>query len=290
MPVSKPYVYIFIALFISSCSENSSVQNKKPEGGFDYPETIASNDTNFYYYQLKNIESKLDVFRDSYLHLFYKPFNEPNLSIKPQEKETFRLTYSEAGGGSVIISLTEDSIIVKKGDTGGLYQEDTSNLTQVERFHLRFLNFRFPIDTAGKPPRLKKYLDSLTKLYPELLDAAYYHKLYDKALVHSGEKFEYSKTKILITKEQFNSLVEEINSSGYWSFPYQIECDDPPMDGWGFTLEANAKNKYQIVSAIGCPSDTTSFPKICQKIIDLAKMSNEIHLDVKWDIITAPAN
>jgi hypothetical protein len=170
------YLLIILTLLFISCQ----TQSKYPEGGFDYPSVVSVSDTNFYYYPLKNIESKRDAFQDAYAYLFYQPFDEPNLSIKPLAKETFRLTYSRALGNSVIIVLTEDQIIVKKGSPSNIYYEDTSHLTNIENFHLTLLKRRYPIDTIGKPPFAKHYLDSLIKLYPQLLDPAYYHKLYDK--------------------------------------------------------------------------------------------------------------
>jgi hypothetical protein len=269
----KYFLLLFFIFFIAC-----NTKPKYPDGGFEYPKNVVLNDTNLYYYQLKNIESQKEAFYDIYNYLFYRPFNEPNLSIKPQQKETFRLTYSTAFGSAVIIIFNEDSLTVKKGTPSILYITDTSRLSEVEKFHLRLLQRRFPIDTAGKPYFLKHYLDSLVKLYPELLDPVYYHKLYDETIAYSKEKFSPSVTKIPLTKQQYLSVVEQINSSGFWTMQYRIECEDPPMDGDGFTLEANTKRKYKIVSAIGCPDDTTKFTKACQRIIELAKMDKEINL------------
>jgi hypothetical protein len=81
-----------------------------------------------------------------------------------------------------------------------------------------------------------------------------------------------------LTKEQYSSLIQQINLSGFWAMPYRVECEDPAMDSDGFTLEANTKKKYKIVSVGGCPGDTTKFTKACQKLIDFAKMDKEMHL------------
>ena len=202
---------VIITLLFFSCQ----TQTKYPEGGFDYPKNVSNGDTNFYYYPIKDIEPRKDAFQDAYTYLFYQPFDEPNLSIKPQSKETFRLTYSTAFGKSVIIILTEDQILVKKGSPNILYSEDTSGLTNIEKFHLNLLKRRFPIDTIGKNPFVKHYLDSLTKLYPQLLDPTYYHKLYDKTISRNSQKFTYPVTKINLTKQQYSSLVQQINSSGF---------------------------------------------------------------------------
>jgi hypothetical protein len=268
------YLIIIISLLFFSCQ----TQTKYPEGGFDYPKNVSNNDTNFYYYPLKDIEPRRDAFQDSYVYLFYQPFDEPNLSIKPQPKDIFRLTYGGALRESVIITITEDGIIVKKGSPSIIYNEDTSHLTEIEKFHLTLLKKRFPIDTSGRKPFVKHYLDSLTKLYPQLLDPNYYNKLYSKTIARNGEKFNYPITKINLTKQQYDLLIQQINSSGFWTMPYKIKCQYPPMDADGFTLEANTKEKYKIVTARGCPDDTTKFTKACQKLIEFAKMDKEIHL------------
>ncbi len=268
------YILIIITLQFLCCQRNF----KYPEGGFDYPDNVSNADTNYYYYAIKDILPKRDAFRYAYAYLFFQPFDEPNLSIKPQKKETFRLTYFATMDSCVVITLTENQIIVKKGSPNILYGEDTSRLTNMEKFHLNLLEKRFPIDTIGKTPFVKQYLDSLTKLYPQLLDARYYHKLYDKRISSTGEVFTYSITKLNLTKQQYSSLVQEINSSGFWSMEYNVECENQPMDAYGFTLEANTKKKYKIVTAGACPDDTTKFTKACQKIIDFAKLDKEIKL------------
>jgi hypothetical protein len=276
------YFLIILTLLFFSCQ----TQTKYPEGGYSYPKNISNADTNFYYYPLKDIEPIRDAFQDAYAYLFYQPFDEPNLSIKPQPKETFRLTYSTAFGSSVIITLTEDQIIVKKGSPYIIYDEDTSHLTDIEKFHFKLLKRRFPIDTIGRNSFVKHYLDSLIKQYPQLLDPTYYHKLYDKTIARNGKKFAYPVTKINLTKQQYSSLIQQINSSGFWTMNYRVDCEYPPMDGYGFTLEANTKKKYKIVSAGSCSDDTTKFTKACQQLIDFAKMNNEIRLVWKGTVDT----
>ena len=275
--------YFLFTLFISFAACESKIEY--PDGGFEYPQQVAVSDTNLYYFPLRNIASKRDAFYDSYVYLFYQPFNEPNLSIRPQPKETFRLTYTGAFGNSVIISLTNDLITIKKGNADELYSEDTSHLSETEKLHWYILKRRFPIDTARKR-RLKHYFDSIVKLYPQLLDPSYYHKLYEKIIVRNTNKFTYPVTKIRLKNQQFDSLIQQINSSGFWAMPYAIECNDPPFDGYAFTLEANTKRKYKIVTVGGCPGDTSKFTTSCQKLIDLAKLNEEINLVWSGKIVT----
>jgi hypothetical protein len=274
------YFPIITALLLFGCQTRPT----HPDGGFDYPKNVSDKDTNFYYYPLKDIEPARDAFYDSYTWLFYQCFNEPNLSLKPQPKETFRLTYSAAFHANTIISLTEDQITVKKGSSSDCYgQYDTARLTNIEKFHFELLNRKFPIDTSGKKyPRMKHYYDSLVKLYPQLLDPSYFHKLYDKVIPDRSKKFTYPVTMIHLTKEQRNSWIEQLDSSGFWPMTYDVKCEEPPMDGYAFTLEANTKKKYKIVTVYSCPGDTTQFTKACQKLVDLAGLTKEIKLVWSW--------
>jgi len=274
MYTSKKWLFFLTYILLSGCSTKTNY----PKGGFDYPTNVADEDTNFYYYQLKNIESKKDQFQDSYEYLFFKPFDEPNLSIKPQPAETFRLTCGSALGESTIIVITPNLITIKKGAPAMIYEKDTNRLSALENLHLRLLEYRYPIDTSGKNVFVKHYLDSLTKAYPELLNPAYYHKLYNKSFVQKSGKYKYRMEKISLTDTQFKSLIEQINQSGFWTMPSKIECKDPPMDAGGFNLEANTKKKYKIVRLTNCAGNNSKFVKACQKLIQLAKLDKEINL------------
>lgn len=271
----KYYLPILFILFIS-CNNDTPIEIT---GGFNYPQNIDNKDTNYYFYPLKNIEPARDAFWDTYVYALFQPFKEPNLSIKPLTEETYRLTYQEAFGKTIIFSLTKHFITVKKGYPH-LHEEDTIQLTGIERFHFRVLR-KFPLDTSSKSPQRKHYYDSLTKLYPRLLDAAYFHSIYEKTLVPVNEKFDYSFRRYSITSQQYNSIIQHIKSSGFWQMPYTLKCEYPSADGAGFVLEANTSKKYGIVRAKDCPDDSSEFTKACQEIINMARMDKEVNLI--WD-------
>jgi hypothetical protein len=115
-----------------------------------------------------------------------------------------------------------------------------------------------------------------------LLDPAYYHKLIEKTIAYNDEKFSFETTKYPISKEQYRSLVEGINTSGFWSLPYHIDCAASIADGVEFTFEANTKKKYKVVWVFSCPNDTSNFHKACQKIVEAAKMDKEVQL-IWWE-------
>ncbi len=276
----KYFLLIFLISFYS-CEAPIAY----PEGGYAYPENLADTDTSFYYYPLKKIMSKKEAFWASYYYLLYRPFDEPNLSIKSLPKETFRLTYQNAFGKTILVTLSENSLKVKQGNTGDLYNTDTNLLSPIENYHLRLLNRRYPFDTIGKSPRLKAILDSVIKVYPQLLDENYYKSIYEKSLVRSKKDFHYALSNVAISREQYRSLIEEINASGFWKLPSNIDCGVDIADGDGFVLEANTKNRYQAVNVHGCPGDTTRFTKACEHLFKLAKIDKKLVWDWQIDSI-----
>lgn len=284
----------FLALFFLIVLIACNTGIKYPDGGYDYPKHVADKDTNFYYYPIKDKEPRNDSFLDARSYTFFRPFNEPNLSIKPQPIETFRLTYSTVFGEAIIINLNKEGIIIKQGDPSGLYENNDSSLSAIEKFHLNILRKWFPLDDTihNQKPYRRRYIDSLIKLYPRLLDVAYYKELSEKTYKIKEKKFVYPEHTISLTKDQYQSIIQQINASGYWSLPYEVKCDYPPYDGYRFTLEANTKRKYNVVTASACEDDTTSFTKACQKIIDMTKLGNKVHLIWKYkgDIVPVESN
>jgi hypothetical protein len=94
---------IIFLLLIYGC--HSTI--KCPDGGYEYPKNVSANDSNLYFYPIKDIESKKYAFGDYYSYLLYESFEEPNLSIKPFSDDVFRLTYVDAFGDSKIVILRE---------------------------------------------------------------------------------------------------------------------------------------------------------------------------------------
>src|SRR6476659_2016937 len=98
-----------------------------------------------------------------------------------------------------MITLTENKIIVKEGLKGEAYPiNDTSKLSPEERFHFNFLKRNFPITETRLSVESPDYLDSLTRVYPKLLDPDYYRKLFVKSAVFGKEQFQYYTKKIPI--------------------------------------------------------------------------------------------
>lgn len=263
-----------LSVYVLSC--NSS--DKSLDGGYSYPKNISLKDTILYFYPLKNIETKKRAFGDYYIHRFYERFQEPNLSLRAFKKATYRLTYSDAFGDNVIIVLSDNVLTIKKGNTSGLYTDGTSQLNPVEQLHLRILNRHYPIDEMAQSEKFKNYYDSLVRANPNLLDPAYYHAIYEKSFVSTNKEFTFSTTSVPLSKQQCDTLLKEINISGFWTLPYFIECNHAIADGFQFTLEANTENKYQVVTVNSCPNNVTKFAQVCQKIIKLANVDKTIDL------------
>lgn len=260
------FIAFIIVVFLCSCKGNTEY----PDGGYEYPKNITDNDTNFYAYPIKSNLKKGEAFYYSYEYLIYRPFNEPNLSLRSLGTEIYRLTYSTTFGETIIMVLENGALTVKKGEPALLYEHDTSRLTPKENYLLRLLSRYYPIDTTGKEPRQKKYLDSMIKEYPQLQDSTFYHMLFEKSFFIKKEKILFKEDKLNLPRKQYDSIINEINSSGFWKLPYKNECYDDAADGAGFTLEANSKYKFQIVSVGSCTENGRKLSKVCEKIFYLA--------------------
>jgi hypothetical protein len=269
------YLLLFIPLFtVISCNDDEIVY---PDGGYDYPKYVEAKDTTFYFYPLKDILSTKDSFETANSYSFLQGFNEYNLSLRPNDKPIFRLTYY--GDPTAIITLSPHEIIVKEFISGAWYQSpDTTKLSSREKKHFDILERFFPLNDTSYKKWKKIYLDSLSKANPELLDPNYYKFLLERTGVFSKDKFEYSSKKILINKKTFTYLVNQINRSGYWKLPFDNSCVNIPTDAFGFILEANTPKKYNVVNSLSCPDDSTKYNKACQELIKYAQMDSVIKL------------
>ena len=268
-------IFLIVAIIgLLGCSESSPY----PAGGYDYPKQVDPKDTNYYYYPTRDLETTRDSFNSSYLYVIYRRFHEPNLSIRQQVKETFRISFFPARGETILISLTPYSITVKKGILDAFFTMDDAPLTELEKYHLSALQRRFPIDTMDKSHPYSRSLDSLVRLYPQLLDLAYYKKLLDKTIIPDTGEFKFYEAKINVSKIRYDSLIQEINAAGFWNLPYYTESESYEADGYSFVIEANTTYKYKVVIKNGYPGDTTKLTKACQRIINFAKMGDELNL------------
>jgi hypothetical protein len=261
---------VFVCLLITGRYGN--VEINYPKGGYDYPKNINSTDMNHYSYPIRNLMGTRDSFYSCYYgHYWGMAYKEPNISIKPQDEDMFRLIYETAFGGDVIFILTKNEIIVKQPKKGSPYPEyDSTKLTAIQRDHYQLLKLRFPLEPGYKR------IDSLLKLYPKLNDPAYYRYLLDKSEILKKDTFTYAMKRVSVSRSLYLKLVRLMNASGYWELPYKINCDAGVADGYGFILEANTRSKYNYVGASSCPGDISKFREACQAIIDAAKVDKKI--------------
>ena len=282
----KPYLYI-VLLFVSCHSTG-----RYPPGGYRYPEHLSAKDTLFYFYPLKTRESRRDSFRDAGSGDFFQSIHEPNLSIRPQASPVFRFVYDPSFGWPIIISLMPDRIIVKKilsKTDECMLLPDTGRLSPLERLHFRILEHNFPLEKPAHSARRQHYLDSMIRLYPVLLDVSYYATLQSKAYAHQSPCFAYTEKQIKISRLKFDSLVEQINASGYWQLPFDIRCNEAPFDGDGYIMEANTPSQYNVVSSSSC-DDTGRYRSAWQGLIAAAGMDSLINICpvIKTDTASHP--
>ncbi len=272
---------LLFAIIIFGCNRSVNYSEiEYPSGGYNYPNQAIEKERGFYCYPIKDSMSVIDSFSKGYFGRFTAPsFKEPNMSLKPMGEDIFRFCIRNAFGSIIFIVLKQNEIIVKTNGENYPYSnsfpdQDTLKLNDLERIHYNILGRWFPIQEKRKGRSLYKqrYLDSITKLYPELLSTTYYEQLIDKTLIERKEKFTYTEKKTSITKKEFTEWVILLNKSGYWQLPIKTECDVAIADGQFYELEASTKEKYNYVSWISCPGDTSNFYKACDALIKLAKV------------------
>jgi hypothetical protein len=257
-------------------------------GGYPYPDHIANRDSNLYFYPVKDRQSMRDSFYDSYMYLFFKGMDEPNMSLKPTSTPTYRFVYEGyANPNDYIITLSEKEIVVKKlskvdSDRQIIYP-DTNRLTPQERFFVKILDEDFPINKPNPHHlRHRRKLDSVDRLYPQLLDPSYYNSLMEKEGLLTYRHFQYTLKKIPITPETYKSLVKTIDTSGYWQFPPKLPPENHIIDVFdaaGFILEANSSQKYNMVEGCFCGDDSTNrFELILHALAKAAALISEIHV------------
>jgi len=273
----KLFSFILVTLILSCKNHDKYPEVTFPDGGYELPKHL-DKDSIFYFYPIKSIESANDSFHDAfYGNLFLGAFGEPNISTKSFGEPIFRLIYECSTCIAYIITLTPTEIVVKKGDRVDYAKRDDSLLTDLENFHLGTLERNFPI-IKGNPKVTfyrQHYLDSLIDLYPKLLDPNYLNFLLAKVFVPCKTPFTYTTTKISISSEEYQHLINMLNESGYWKMPIHIDCNNAPMDGAGFTLEANTGSKYNITKFGSCEDGPTNFIRACQELVKLAKIDNK---------------
>ena len=270
--------YLFVGCLFVSCAR----LQHHPPGGYGYPEALRDADTDYYFLPIRKLVPRKDSLLYVNSNYEYQMFREPNLSIRYMGQEEYRLTYDAALSYPTIIVLTPGKIVVKHETKGLPYFPINENLLDsLERFHFRILQRRFPLDEYKGRIERKRYYDSLIEVYPQLLSPAYFQYLIKKAVDPHAEPFAYYERIYTITETQYRYLTNLIDSSGYWSLPYTLDCKPENMtaDGDGFTLEANTRDRYNIVSRPGCAGDYgLALAKACQQLVKYAHKDDSIHL------------
>ena len=266
-------------LLFHSCKNN--LRRKYPDGGYSYLVSVTAGDSDFYFVPLKNVFTRKDSLNYSYQHYLYKYFDEPNLSLHPEDSDVFRFVISGPFDDPVMIKLVGHEMVFKTVTSHNSMIGGTDDkLTELEKLHYQILEKRYPIGEKAYKPMVKHYLDSLVALYPRLLDVNYYDYLIKKRIVPADSAFVYTTSRITLDNQKYDAFINLLDTSGYWKLPYWIECKDPPADGWGFDLEANTREKWNFVATSSCEisDESLKFRKACTLLIEYAGLSKKFSL------------
>lgn len=140
--------FILMRFFVITFLLFSALNGAAQCVGFRFPSMLQGDDSLHYFLPLRDSFSRRSLLLERYAHLYYRAFDEPNLSIKPQLDPTIRLTIFDAFDKIVFITIAPLVIQVKKGVAHDLLEEDTTKLTALENQHLNLLRWNYPIDSA----------------------------------------------------------------------------------------------------------------------------------------------
>lgn len=280
------YTFSSILITLSFVLQSCNFNDKKINGGFDFVDNIQDNDTILYTYPIKEKLKGRDSVWQNFSHYDFEAFDEPNISLHKSKDPIFRFEYQTAFGlPHVIITLAKQKLIVKEAideiASKKYFDDSLVQLNNIERVHFKLLKRKYPLSEYIKNyenwhPRKKHYFDSLINASPELLNPIYFKSLTEKALIDNPIKFRYSKKEVNLTKKEYNSLVDSINSSGYWNLPIFLPKVTSGADGYSFTLEANAYGKYNIVYGNCWDTIIEPYMRSLQQIIDKSSLSKNI--------------
>ncbi len=242
-----------------------------PEGGYPYPDKISAGDSTYFYYPVKDHFSRGDSLWYAFSYSFYGDYGEPNISLQPLPKPVFRFVYSPALDIPILFVLNENEIVVKKCTSGCEMKDGENLLAPPEKARYLLLKRQYPLYSKAYGKGLKKYIDSMVNDFPRLTDPAYFKYLIEKIMPVDRKSFVYSTRRIPLTAAQYKHLVSAINGSGYWKLPLEASCKPVSMDGFGYLLEANTPDKYNLAVFNGdpCPSYHL-LKKACQELVNYA--------------------
>jgi len=140
---------LIVALIVAiSCNQPITY----PEGGYDYPAKDSVADTDFYFYPLRKIFTRSDSFQLFTSNLFYKAFDEPNLSIQPMDEDVFRFNLEFYRDLRVVVRFTKNTMIVKIGRYTNMTEGilDEGRLNEIEKRHYDLMRWHFPFESWAR--------------------------------------------------------------------------------------------------------------------------------------------
>jgi hypothetical protein len=183
---------------------------------------------------------------------YLKAFDEKPFYTQPLKSETYRLTYLEAFREPILLTLNQNSIIIKKGNkdrvdnsyhdltklTGRNYDAyDTyirNTFVSLKTFKREWFDESIKIKSLKKFPLLKfqGYIDSLEKI-TEVPDSI---------------PFTYTTNMRQVPRTFFNNFIKKLNNIGFWEMKSIRRKELLPFtDETICILEGNTKHNYQFI-------------------------------------------
>ena len=294
LPTKIQSLFLLIPLLILfACKPDEEVNIVYPKGGYLYLKNITAKDSDFYFLPIRSTLTRKDSFWVTPgLKDLFKGFDEKNLSIEAPKEDIFRFIYDGGGmsGKFAIIKLTKDKIEIKVPKSGAFFlAPDKAKLNSIEKMHFDLLYGNYPLEEEIFSERKKRHIDSLIRIYPELLAPIYYQKLLDKVFSVNQDPFEYSKKEIQITNDKFKYFVDLINNSEFWQRPYHSKDHEASFaDGYAFFLEAITKKKYQCIMSNMYLDGPSKFRRVFDELVKYVKIDTTIHWETYEEFLNRP--
>jgi len=263
---------IIVVLLFFSCKESSIYRSN-----VSVNKVLA--DTNTYIRTTKDSISSIDSFQIAfYWRLLIGAFDEEDFGVKQPTEDIIRFTFFE-DYNPVLVSFKKGSITVKESIGGyANLATDTSKLSDIEKLHYQVIFTRLIYRDPHR--KLRRFDDSLVRVYPKLLDPSYYKYLELKAATRDRIGLTYEKRTVDVPEGAFQKVMNAIAQSGFWQLPYNVKCQNIPTDVSSYTIEVNQAGRYKMNSVLSCPNDSTKLNIACQEIVKLAGLAGKA--DVLW--------